>query len=51
VLECTAFQNSDQSLVVVVMNRSEAAQAFTLKLQGRQWDLQLPPRSIASYLL
>jgi hypothetical protein len=33
------------------MNRSEDAQAFSVKINGSIWPVQLPPRAIASYLL
>jgi glucosylceramidase len=50
-LECSAFLNPDGSLVAVVMNRSEEAQAFALRLGARE-DVraELPPRSIATFV-
>jgi glucosylceramidase len=49
-LETTAFVNPDGSLAVVVMNRTEAAIRFLLRLDGVDMATELPPRSIATYL-
>jgi len=50
-LECTAFANTDGSIATVVMNRSEAAQQFTLTIEGaRGVDVELPAHSIASFV-
>jgi glucosylceramidase len=49
-LECTAFANPDGTLAVVVMNRTEAAQTFALRVGGAFHHAELPPRSIATYL-
>jgi glucosylceramidase len=51
VLECTAFMNSDKTVVVVAMNRSEKEIHFTMKIQTTQWAVHLLPRSIASFIL
>jgi glucosylceramidase len=50
VLECTAFVNPDGSLAVVMMNRSEAPQAFALRTGDGFHHAELPARSIATYL-
>jgi len=49
-LETTAFVNVDGAVAVVAMNRTAAAQRFVLRVDGRRWIAELPPRSIASYL-
>ena len=51
VLECTALLNPDQTVVVVVMNRSENEVPFDIKIRGMRWAICLPPRAIASYVL
>jgi glucosylceramidase len=50
VLEATAFVNPDGTLAVVVMNRSEAPQAFALRTGSGFHHAELPARSIATYL-
>ena len=50
VLECTAFQNLDKTIVVVVMNRSEEDLHFSVKIHSHQWSVHLPPRSIGSFI-
>ena len=50
-LECSAFQNPNNTVVVVVMNRSEAELHFNVKIRSNQWAAQLPCRSIASFIL
>ena len=50
VLECSAFVNPDGSTATVVLNRSDAALDFVLRLAGQDFVAQLPPRAIASYL-
>ncbi len=49
-LEATAFVNTDGSLAVVAMNRSEQPLGFALHVDGQTFQAELPPRSIASYL-
>ena len=49
VLETTAFGNPDGSLSCVVMNRSEEAHRFVIRIAERSWLAELPPRSIATY--
>ena len=49
-LECTAFANPDGSSATVVMNRSDAALDFVLRIDGQAFGVQLPARSIASFL-
>ena len=54
-LECTAAVNPDGSLAVVVLNRSHAAQAFTLRVGtragARTTAVQLPAHALASWTL
>jgi glucosylceramidase len=51
VLECTAFINTDGSIATVVLNRSDGAQRFTLKIgEARGIDVELPPHSIATFV-
>ena len=49
-LESTAFVNPDGSVAVVVMNRTEAAICFALRMDGAEVTTELPPHSIATYL-
>jgi glucosylceramidase len=50
-LETTAFQNTDGSLAVVVLNRTE--QAIDFALQVGQWQAQthLPARALATFVV
>ena len=48
-LECTAFLNPDGSVAVVVLNRSDEAQAFSLAIDGVAHAATLPPHAIATY--
>ena len=50
-LECTAFLNTDHTVVVVVMNRSEVEVQFNVKIRDGVWAVRLPPRAIATYLI
>jgi glucosylceramidase len=50
-LEATAFVNPDGSTAVVVMNRTETAIAFTLRLQEAHCVVDLPPRAIATFVV
>ncbi len=50
-LETTAFVNPDGSIAIVAMNRTEQAIAFTLSATGQSVATELPPRSIATYLV
>ena len=50
-LEATAFINPDGGVACVVMNRTEAAIRFELSWAGDSATTQLPPRSIATYLI
>lgn len=45
-LECTAAVNPDGSLAVVVLNRSDAAWPFTLRVGARQTALHLPAHAL-----
>lgn len=49
-LESTAFVNPDGSVAVVVMNRTETAIRFMLRLDDKDVATELPPHSIATYL-
>jgi glucosylceramidase len=48
-LEVTAFLNPCGSIVAVVMNRTECAIDFNLKIRGTSYASSLPARAIASY--
>ncbi len=50
-LETTAFVNLDGSLAVVAMNRTAQTISFRLSASGQGLDAELPPRSIATYLI
>lgn len=49
VLEVTAARKPDGSVAVVVLNRSDAAQAFTLVVDGRWAVAEVPGHAIASF--
>jgi glucosylceramidase len=49
-LESTAFVNTDGSVAVVAMNRSEEALRFALRLDGASFEGELPPRAIVTLL-
>ncbi len=50
-LECTAFLNENGSVVIVALNRTDAAIAFHLRIaQGLGAQATLAPHSIASYV-
>jgi glucosylceramidase len=50
-LETTAFVNSDASIAIIALNRTEQAIAFTLSVSGQRVISELPARSIATYLV
>ena len=50
VLESTAFVNPDGSVATVVMNRSELAVRFVLRVDGQRWLVDLPARAITTCL-
>jgi glucosylceramidase len=50
-LETTAFVNPDSTTVVVVMNRTQQAIRFNLRTTDYKAVTELPPRSIATYLI
>ncbi len=50
-VETAAFLNSDDSLAVIVLNRTESEKALALRLHERDFAINLPPRSIATYAL
>jgi glucosylceramidase len=49
-LEATAFVNPDGSTATVVMNRSEAAIRFLLRVAGQDHSAELPPRAMATFV-
>jgi glucosylceramidase len=49
-LEAAAFVNPDASIAVVVLNRTEAAIAFALRIDAQTVAAELPARSIATCL-
>ncbi|MCE2914797.1 MAG: glucosylceramidase [Rubrivivax sp.] len=49
-LECTAFVNPAGRVAVVACNRGEDALPFTLTIDGVARAVELPPRSIATFL-
>jgi glucosylceramidase len=49
-LECTAFSNPDGTVATVVMNRTEVAIRFHLKVDERCFQVELPARAIATFL-
>lgn len=50
-LETTAFVNPDGSTAVVVMNRTEKSIAFTLRVDTSHCPVELPARSIATFVV
>jgi glucosylceramidase len=50
-LETTAFVNPDASIAVIAMNRTEQVIAFKLSVSGQFATIELPARSIATYLV
>lgn len=49
-LECTAFRNPDGSVAVVVLNRTDEAQAFSLAVGGACHAAELPGHAIATFV-
>ena len=49
-LEATAFVNPDGSTATVVMNRSDAAIRFVLRIAGQDHRAELPPRAMATFV-
>ena len=49
-MEATAFVNSNGSIAVVAANRHGHALQFALRIDGRPWGAELPPRSIATFI-
>lgn len=47
-VECVAFRNAEGSVVTVLLNRSEQAQALRLRWDGSFADFELPARAIAT---
>jgi glucosylceramidase len=50
-LETTAFVNPDGRTVVVVMNRTEKAIAYTLRVQDSHCPTSIPARAIATFVV
>ena len=49
-VEATAFVNPDASTVVVATNRHGHALHFALRIDDAQWNAELPPRSIVTFV-
>ena len=49
-VEATAFVNPDASIVVVATNRQSQTQQFALSVDDASWRVELPPRSIATFV-
>lgn len=49
-LDTTAFVNPDGQVAVVAANRGDEAQAFVLGIDGGGHAVELPPRSIATFV-
>ena len=49
-LECTAVLNPDGGVAIVVMNRTDTAQAFDIQVAAICVSANLPAKSIATYL-
>ncbi len=47
-LESVAFQNTDGSVALLVLNGGAEAQRFGVRWQGRELDYALPPRSVVT---
>ena len=50
-VEATAFVNPEGDAVVVAVQRHEHAAPMRLSIDGASWAVELPPRSIATYVL
>ena len=50
-IEATAFANPDGGAVAVASNRLGSAAPFALRIDGRLWRAELPPHSIASFIV
>ena len=50
-VETAAFSNPDRSVAVVVLNRTENWKSLALRITDRDFAIDLPPRSIATYAL
>ena len=49
-VEATAFVNPDASIVVVATNRQSQTQQFALSVDDASWRVELPARSIATFV-
>ena len=50
-VEATAFDNSDGTLAVILLNRTDEARQFILKLNGRSATSTIPPHAISTYVI
>lgn len=50
-LECTAFINPSNEVIAVVMNRLDEPQKFQIQMGEAVYAVELPPHSIATYVL
>ena len=50
-VETAAFSNPDRSLATIVLNRTENWKSLALRIIDREFAIDLPPRSIATYAL
>jgi glucosylceramidase len=49
-LETVAFQNSDRSIALIVLNNASVARQFTIAWRGKRFTSALPPGALATYL-
>jgi glucosylceramidase len=49
-LQVTAFRNPDESVAVVVLNRTDEERKFCLRLPDRAGNSAIPAHSISTYL-
>ncbi|WLR54810.1 glycoside hydrolase family 30 protein [Mesobacillus subterraneus] len=50
-LQSTAFMNTDDSIALVIMNETDQIESFTVGYENEHFSAQLPPHSIATYVL
>ena len=50
VIECCAFINPDESIVLVVLNRSDKDHSFEIFLNDQAWATSMPARSIRTVI-
>ncbi len=49
-LQTVAFQNTDQSIVLLVLNNSSDAKSFRVRANGKELKLKLEPTTLATYM-